>query len=682
MRLADYPDQSSISTAIPAAVERPPDGASATGATATASLRPDLLEEARLLRGLGFGKPLILEHTVRATRNGTSLEAELLASGMVQSDTYYEALAELLGLPFLRSIDEREVLDINEIDGQLVRPEMLRMTFRSRPPVTAVVPSTARIGQFRAALAREPKLRAHLVVATPQAVRSAVWRAGAPRRSRETVNRLFDEAPQHSARLTFWGRQGFHVGAGLTALLFTAALAPANTILALHLVLTPFFLATLGIRFWALVRPLRNGATPTAPVPTSPRPVYSVFVALYREAAVARQLVAVLDRLDWPRASLDIKLICEADDLETLEALRSLPLGPHYEIVEVPPGLPRTKPKALSYALPAARGEFLVIYDAEDRPHPGQLNEAWATFRSAPDQLACLQAPLVISNGSASWVSALFSLEYAGLFRRLLPFLAAGRLPMPLGGTSNHFRTAALKRSGGWDPFNVTEDADLGMRLHRMGYRSATLRLPTLEDAPEDLRTWTGQRTRWFKGWLQTWLVLMRRPGQLAGDMGLLPFAVLQVLIGGLLLSSLAHPLLMLYVGYLGWLMAGDGPFVASGLAIGLFAVDFVNIFGSYAVFIALGLMPMSRQERASVGWRWLLVGAYWLMMSVAAWLAVAELCRKPFFWNKTAHRPTAPAPGETRPQGAGRLASRWLSRLWPAPIRAAGGRASTGRTN
>lgn len=627
----------------------------------TTAIRPELLAEVRLLRRLGFGKPLISKLLLEATLNGTTLEAELAATGCVHAGAYYEALAALLGLPFMVELDAGRVVDMKELDSQLLRPQMVRIASRSRPPVTAIVPSAGRIAQLQETLERQPGLRDMLAVTTPEAIRKSVWQAGAARRVRETTGLLFDTAPGHSARVTFSGRQGFYTGAGVCSALFTAVLAPQIAILALHVVLSVLFVAALSIRFTALFGPGtrrppacgrgrqealqgRSGhdMLPTAgALQAGPHPVYSVFVALYREAEVASQLVSQLDRLQWPRSRLDIKLICEADDEETLARLRQLQLGPQYEIVTVPPSLPRTKPKALCYTLPAARGAFLVVYDAEDRPHPGQLAEAWSRFRAAPAELACLQAPLAISNGRASWISALFALEYAALFRRLLPLLATLRLPMPLGGTSNHFRTEILRRCGGWDPYNVTEDADLGMRLYRMGYRCGTLSLPTLEDAPQDIRSWIGQRTRWFKGWLQTWLVLMRRPGLLAREIGVVPFLVFQVLIGGLLLSSLAHPLLLAYVAHVAWQMAADGPFVLGALALSLLAIDIANIFGSYAIFIALGRAPMRPKERKAVGWRWVLVPGYWMLMSLAAWRAVAELRRNPFFWNKTAHRPT-----------------------------------------
>lgn len=198
-----------------------------------------------------------------------------------------------------------------------------------------------------------------------------------------------------------------------------------------------------------------------------------------------------------------------------------------------------------------ARAAFVVVYDAEDRPHPQQLREAYTTFRNEPDEMACLQAPLIISNASSSWLSACFALEYSGLFRCMLPALAAHGLPLPLGGTSNHFRTAVLRRAGAWDPYNVTEDADLGLRLHRLGYRCGVIRRQTLEDAPTSLSVWLNQRTRWYKGWLQSWLVMTRAPFATARDMGWFAYMVFQLLIGGMLLSSLAHPLLFVSLAFM-----------------------------------------------------------------------------------------------------------------------------------
>jgi cellulose synthase/poly-beta-1,6-N-acetylglucosamine synthase-like glycosyltransferase len=223
-------------------------------------------------------------------------------------------------------------------------------------------------------------------------------------------------------------------------------------------------------------------------IPPAELPVYSVLVALYHEAEVAPELVAALEKIDWPKSKLEIKLVCEADDHATLGALRALALPRNMEVVAVPVFGPRTKPKALAYALPLVSGEFVALYDAEDHPHPKQLLTAWQRFREAPHEVACIQAPLEIANRGAGIVARMFAFEYAALFRGMLPWLSARRLLLPLGGTSNHFCRAALEEVGGWDPYNVTEDADLGMRLARFGYRAETIACPTYESGPDTTR--------------------------------------------------------------------------------------------------------------------------------------------------------------------------------------------------
>ncbi len=197
-----------------------------------------------------------------------------------------------------------------------------------------------------------------------------------------------------------------------------------------------------------------------------------------------------------------------------------------------------------------------------------------------------------------------------------------------------------MRRVGGWDPFNLTEDADLGMRLHRLGFRTAVIGLPTLEDAPVEVKVWLGQRTRWYKGWLQTYLVMMRKPGRLLRELGLRSFLLAQVTVAGLLISALGHPVILAFIGYL-IVMLATGPHVVSGgLSTTLLGVDLMNVVGSYAITIGLGLGVMRPEEKRAVGRRWLAVPFYWLMISAAAWLAVRDLRRRPSDWKKTPHRP------------------------------------------
>lgn len=603
------------------------------------SLKEDL-SEVEALQLLGFEKALLNRLSPQATINQSSLEEELLSNGYISEDEYYATIARMLGLPFVGNIDARNVQDIAHLDTQLQCPLQLTVIGRHAASNVAIVPQIYRLGATSEMLRRMPNLRNSLVITTPSAIRQAVWACGAERRVRSVVFDLFETAPDASARIVASGKQGLIAGGLLAAFLLIVIHTPELILPLVHIVLSMAYLFAILLRILALAL-LKKQRPPPRLIDLPPHlPRYSVMVALYREAEVVPQLIRSLERLEWPRSRLDIKLVCEADDLETIGALRSIQLPPQFEIVEVPPFAPRTKPKALSYALAGVRGEYLTIYDAEDRPHPKQLLEAYHRFQSVPREVACLQSPLVIGNPEESSVSALFALEYAALFRGLLPMLARFKMPLPLGGTSNHFRTDVLRQVGGWDPFNVTEDADLGMRLFRHGFRAETLRYQTVEDAPVNYDVWLGQRVRWFKGWFQTWLVIMRNPRKATREMGMMAMLTFQLMIGGMLLSALLHPMTPLLLVTILYRVFLDPDGVNGPMAHALIALDLFNVFGSYAVFLSLGLRCMIAEEKRRVGLRWMALPLYWLMASRAAWRAANELRTRPFFWNKTPHKP------------------------------------------
>lgn len=232
-------------------------------------------------------------------------------------------------------------------------------------------------------------------------------------------------------------------------------------------------------------------------------------------------------------------------------AVAALPLEPHFEIITVPAGRPQTKPRALNYALAFARGELLTIYDSEDIPEPGQLIHAASIFARRGHRLACLQAVLTFYNPDENWLTRQFTAEYAALFNVILPWLAAAGLPLPLGGTSNHFRTEALLAVGAWDPYNVTEDADLGYRFTRMGYDTDAFGSKTYEEANTRFWNWLRQRQRWLKGFLHTWLVLMRTPRLLWRQVGTIRFLVIQCMSLGVFATALLYPFLFIHAFWL-----------------------------------------------------------------------------------------------------------------------------------
>jgi hypothetical protein len=470
-------------------------------------LFPELEDWLPLLRRLGLSAGDGAYLAALASRNGTDFQTELLHAGVVGEGDFCAALADELGIGRLDHIDPERLIVSDELALSRLRRSAwhIPIRFAEKDGATSylIVPERLSVGHLRRLIADHPRIRSRLRLAPPGALRAALLSRVGPLLARQAANSLFDRHPDLSARIVANAWQGLIVGALLVALPAALWVAPGDVWVVLHFVFSFFFLACVGLRFAALasVRPQRSQKAPE--VPAADLPVYSVLVALYREAEVVPELVAALQRIDWPASKLDIKLICEADDHATLAAIRALSLPRHMEVVEAPAFGPRTKPKALAYALPLAGGDFVVLYDAEDHPHPKQLLRAWQKFRESPPDVACIQAPLEIANRGAGILARMFAFEYAALFRGMLPWLAGRRLLLPLGGTSNHFRRTVLEEVGGWDPYNVTEDADLGMRLARFGYRTETIACPTWEAGPDTVATWLPQRTRWFKGWMR-----------------------------------------------------------------------------------------------------------------------------------------------------------------------------------
>lgn len=319
----------------------------------------------------------------------------------------------------------------------------------------------------------------------------------------QAVGALARSRPRLSARTRLTVGQAI---AGAAALAGAGALWIASPWLAAWIlggVFSLLFLSVAMLRLMCLLS--RVDRSPGPPdLPDAELPVYTVLVPLYRETEVIAQLVRSLRALDYPAERLDVKIILEASDPDTLRHAETLKLPEHFELLVVPDRFPRTKPKALNYGLGFARGSLLTIYDAEDVPSPDQLRLAAATFAASPPDVVCLQAPLAFYNASETRLTRQMAIEYAVLYDLLLPVLTRSNLPVPLGGTSNHFRVSALRALEGWDPYNVTEDADLGLRLARFGWRVKMIASPTLEEAPCRSRVWMMQRVRWLKGWMQT----------------------------------------------------------------------------------------------------------------------------------------------------------------------------------
>jgi glycosyltransferase XagB len=353
-------------------------------------------------------------------------------------------------------------------------------------------------------------------------------------------------------------------------------------------------------------------------------PDWSVLIALYNEADSVAGLVQAISQLEWDPKKLDVIFVCERDDRPTLEALTRLRRYHRFRIVRVPSGGPRTKPNALQTALPFARGRYLSVYDAEDRPDPLQLRAAFQAFIDGTPQLAVVQAPLVSWNDQESWIARQFTLDYAIWFRIMLPFLSRLSGVLPLGGTSNHFRTDILRQVGGWDPYNVTEDADLGIRLGRQGYQAALIDTPTFEEAPPRIGAWIKQRGRWIQGHIQTVSLHLRQPIKLVSQLG---FAGLASFVLGLGMG----PLAALYTLPS---LIGAGFVLCDTHAT---TVDLV-VLGGLSSHWLVAVIATRRDGRKKLWRACFTQPLYFGLQSVAACRAVWRVVFTPSFWDKTDH--------------------------------------------
>lgn len=456
---------------------------------------------------------------------------------------------------------------------------------------------------------------------------------------RRAVWHLAQAAPEFSACWRISRLQAAALAGAAAALAAIWHVSPGAAAIFTSLLFGMIFLTVCGVRLLGL---LSAGPQPKPPpLSDAELPVYTVLVPLFREIKVLDQLIEALCRIDYPASKLDIKLILEACDTETRRYVEHIELPHGFEVLVVPDAAPQTKPKALNYGLQFARGELVAIYDAEDVPARGQLRLAAETFAAAPSAIVCLQARLAFYNAGENWLTRQLAIEYAVLYELMLPVLARLKMPLPLGGTSNHFRINALRRLGAWDPHNVTEDADLGVRLARFGWRAAVIASTTGEEAACRWGVWLRQRARWLKGWMQVGLVHLRAPRRTWRELGVAGSLIALVLMVGMSLSALTHPV---FIALFVWSVVAGGMFapepdwmaaLVGGLSLAVLAAGYgINMV---AAWVAIG-RRYRRDVRRRIAWSVLGIPAYWMLIWLGACLALWQLVRRPFHWNKTEH--------------------------------------------
>src|SRR6266536_1818371 len=429
------------------------------------------------------------------------------------------------------------------------------------------------------------------------------------------------------------------LGGGLGLLFYGVKLA-----IVIIAVITLLYLGSLLLDFWLIMRALSQSTEEQVDDATvyaladANWPRYTILCPLYRETEVVPQFVKAMQALDYPADKLQILFLTEEDDVETRKAIAAMHLPQHFSIVTVPAGQPRTKPRACNFGLLQATGDYVVIYDAEDVPDPLQLKKAVLTFANHDSDLACVQAKLNYYNTKQNLLTRWFTVEYSLWFDLMLPGMQQTKLPLPLGGTSNHFRMEMLRRVGAWDPFNVTEDCDLGLRLARSGLKTIVLDSTTYEEANSQVKNWIRQRSRWIKGYMLTYLVYMRQPLRYLRQGRLREFLSLQLVIGGktavLFVNPLMWALLAIYILFRP--IVGDvyqALFPAPVFYMGTLCLIFGNFLYTYSYLVCC----MKRRQYSLIKWA-LFIPIYWVMMSIAASLALFQLIFKPHYWEKTKH--------------------------------------------
>ncbi|MFS8857731.1 glycosyltransferase [Synechococcus sp. H55.7] len=597
-----------------------------------------------------LGSRLTLEQWQQALeirrRTGSSLGQVLTRLSYLSTPEYLSILAHLLGYPSVSELMGTGLLYRDESLSRQFDPELMMhhlfypLSWTDEHTLTVMVNDPLDWAVDELLYSWRPGLRIEKVLGTEQDITQLLSQDQGSRFSQEAVYKLLARLPEESASRVFTPSQ-IAVGYGLLLLLlWSLASAPWTTLTILVLLINLFYIASI---FFKLLLSLVGSADrfhqitdeEVAALDDRSLPIYTILVPVYKEPEVMPILINSLSKLDYPHERLDVLILLEENDQATIEAARAAKPPRYVRLLIVPDSKPKTKPKACNYGLAFARGEYLTIYDAEDIPDPDQLKKAIIAFKKGDPSLVCVQAALNYFNRNENFLTRMFTLEYSYWFDYLLPGLETLKMPIPLGGTSNHFRTDRLRELQGWDPFNVTEDADLGIRASQHGYTVGVINSTTYEEANCALKNWIRQRSRWIKGYMQTWLVHNRNPLRSLRKLGLKNWLAYQFFIGGSFFTFLTSPIMWLLFFY--WLLTRahwlQNIFPSWLIYLGLF-----NLLVGNAIGIYLNLVAVFRRGYYDLAFYALLNPIYWQLHSMAAYMALWQLFTKPFYWEKTIH--------------------------------------------
>lgn len=579
-------------------------------------------------------------------RHHTSMREILGSMGYVNPKDYAAELAQVNNTGYISDLVGSEFLDYDADFIQRFNPaDLIRYLFcplRQLDDCTVIVlavnPNEAALTSIVQKVVPNAEILA--MVGTEVNVTQLVNSLFQAPLLHHAINHLREQRPEESASRVFT-RPQLAVGAIIAVTIMAGLLLNPTTtivsfIVAISIVYAISIFYKLGL---SLASQSRNGDSLLVEhanaLVGAELPIYSILVPVYKEPEVVPRLLKALSRIDYPREKLDVLLLMEEDDLETITKAKEAAPPSLFRFIIVPESLPRTKPKACNYGLHFCRGKYVTIYDAEDIPEPDQLKKAVAAFEQGGESLICVQAALNYFNADENYLTRMFTLEYTYWFDSLLPGLDRLKLPIPLGGTSNHFRLDKLQELGAWDPFNVTEDADLGVRASCNGYKVGVIRSTTYEEANKAYRNWIRQRSRWIKGYMQTWLVHNRNPLHLLRSVGLRDWLSYNLFIGGTVAVFLINPVMWLL--FLIW--AVFHPAWMSEFFTGwVWVIAVFSLIVGNGTAIILNIMGIFKRKNYRLLLYALTNPFYWSMHSVSAYIALWQLITKPFYWEKTNH--------------------------------------------
>jgi cellulose synthase/poly-beta-1,6-N-acetylglucosamine synthase-like glycosyltransferase len=574
----------------------------------------------------------------------------LMSENIVRPLAFHRAIATKFGVEFVDlSIDEPNAKLINATQKHNYF-SMEVIPWRENKEAITIACSDISADVRAWAIKQYPYKQINFVITSPLDI---LWSLQKFFEKDDNENALFGlkkKLPNMSAQKLFsqLGAAVFIFGIFALAAIFVNF--PQASFTSFLVLLNILFFTTISFKSFAFIISLfRQKDNIITEILPNPLPIYTILIPLYKERGSIANLINAIDAFDYPKSKLDVKLVVETDDKETIQIIKKLAPPAYFEIIKTPYSLPRTKPKACNYALQYIRGEFVTIFDAEDIPNKYQLKTVLAKFQQGGKKMACVQARLNYYNYSDSQITRWFALEYAIWFDYVMRGLEMMKLAIPLGGTSNHIRSSTLLELGGWDPFNVTEDADLGMRLKRFGYSVGAVDSVTMEEATSSIRAWILQRKRWIKGFMQTYIVHMRQPIRFIREAGFGSFLTLLFFIGFPPIIYLLSPLALI-------LTLSSFSFASNILTLPewLYDISMMNLYYSILTHIAFALLANYRSSNNNRRmFKPMILSAitypfYNILHVFASFGSLRELIFKPHYWEKTQHGITKTKPEDS----------------------------------